>query len=216
MLSRFAQAVLLTSLTVFPYSSYGQAANADETLRQQEKIGKLNIQDVIASTRVGKKTLEGVKKQFEAKQRDLSKQNAEIDSLKRRLSDQSGKLSDKERDKLTATIESKEKTLHSNVEEIREQVQRVETKVVEKLGAKVLQVLSNYAKTNGYAAILDTSGPTIGILWASEGTVRKLGLTGKSQPEIEKGLLTAFTDKQASLIDQELIKACDAEIHSMD
>ena len=215
MLSRFALAILLLTL-VFPCSSQGQAITTDETRAQEQKIGKVNIQEVISSTRIGKKTLENVKKQFDAKYKELAKQYAEVDSLKGRLSDQPGKLSDKERDKLTATIESKEKAAHSNEEQIREEFGKVEAKSVEKLGTKVLQVLSSYAKTNGYAAILDTSGPTMGILWASEGTVRSLGLIGKSQAEIEKGLLAALADKQASLISHQLIAACDAEIHSLD
>jgi Skp family chaperone for outer membrane proteins len=216
MLFRFVLTVLITFLTVFPCKSRGQAARADEAHPQQDKIGKVNIADVIASTRAGKKFLADVHNQFAAKQKDLAKQEAEINHLKQRLSDQAGKLGDKERDQLTATIESKEKAFHANQEQMREQREQVLNKTVDKLGTKVLQVLSNYAKTNGYAAILDTGGPTMGILWASEGTVGKLGLTGKTQPEIEKGLLAAFADKQASLINQELIKACDAEIHSID
>jgi Skp family chaperone for outer membrane proteins len=216
MFSRFAQVVVLLALTVRPFTSHGQAVSADETRPQQEKIGSVNIQDVIVSTRLGKKTLGDLEKQFETRKKELAKQDAEINSLKQRLSDPARKLSDKERDQLTATIESKEKIFHANEEQMREQREQVLNKTVGKLGTKVLLVLSNYAKTNGYAAILDTSGPTVGILWASEGTVRKLGLTGKTQPEIEKGLLAAFADKQASVINQELIKACDAEIRSID
>jgi len=216
MLFRFALTVLLTFLTVFPSKSGGQTVSADETRPQQEKIGRVNIQDVIASTRLGKKTFGDLEKQFETRKKELAKQGAEIDSLKQRLSNQAGKLSDKERDQLTATIDSKEKLFHANEAQMREQREQLLNSAVGKLGTKILVVLSNYAQTNGYAAILDTSGPTVGILWASESTVRKLGLTGKTQPEIEKGLLAAFADKQASVINQELIKACDAEIHSID
>jgi Skp family chaperone for outer membrane proteins len=216
MFSRFALAVLLVAPTVLPLTSRGQTVSADETRPQQEKIGIVNIQDVIVSTRLAKKTFGDLGKQFETRKKELAKQDAEINTLKQRLSDQAGKLSDKEREQLTATLESKEKVFHANEEQMREQREQVLNGVAAKLGAKVVQVISNYAKTNGYAVILDTSGPTTGVLWASEGTVRKLALTGKPQPEIEKGLLAAFADKPALRIDHELIMACDAEMHSID
>jgi Skp family chaperone for outer membrane proteins len=217
MRSRFVLTVLVTFFTFFSCKTHSQIANVDEVHPQQDKIGKVNIADVISSTRVGKKTLADVVKQFAAKQKELAKQEAEIDHLKQRFSDHLGKAQfDKERDQLSATIASKEEALDANKDQLREQREQAVNKTASKLGIKVLQVLLNYAKTNGYAAILDTGGPTAGILWASEGTVRRLGLTGKPQPEIEKGLLAAFADKQATLINQELIKACDAEIHSVD
>jgi Skp family chaperone for outer membrane proteins len=218
--SRFAPVVLFMALTVLPLTSHGQTVSADETRPQQEKIGSVNIQEVIVSTRLGKKTfgdlVKQLVKQLETRQKELARQDAEINSLTQRLSGQAGKLSDKERAQLTATLESKVKAFHANEEQMREQREQAEKRVVAKLGPKVLQCLENYATTNGYAVILDTSGPTTGVLWVSKDTVSKLGLTGKPGPEFEKGLLAAFADKQASPIDHELIKACDAEMHSID
>lgn len=213
MLSRFVMTIVFAPLAAFPCSLHGQTAAMGETRQQQEKIGKINIQVVISSTQTGKKTLQDLVKQFEPQKKVLAKQNAEIDKLKERLS---GKISDREREKLTAAIDDKEKALHSNYDRFSNELLQAENKVLEKIGLKVVGVLANYAKANGYAVILDTSSPQIGILWANEETVRRLGLLGKPQPEIEKGLAAAFADKEAMTIDQELIAACDAEIHSID
>ncbi len=213
MLFRFVMTIVFAAFAVFPYALHGQTAATVETQQQQGKIGKVNIQDVISSTQTGKKNLQDLAKQFEPKQKILAKQNAEIDKLKERLS---GKISDQERDKLTAAIKDKEKTHQSDYEHFSNELQQAENKVLQKLGSKVVRVLASYAEANGYAVVLDTSSPTVGILWANEETVRKLGLLGKPQPEIEKGLAMAFADKEAITINRELIAACDAEINSMD
>ena len=213
MLSRFVMTLVFAPFATFPCSLHGQTAAMGEIRQQQEKIGKIDIQVVISSTQTGKKTLQDLVKQFEPQQKVLAKQNAEIDKLKERLS---GKISDRERDKLTAAVEDKEKALHSNYDHLNNELQQAETKVLQKLGLKVLGVLANYAKANGYDVVLDTSSPEIGILWANEETVRRLGLLGKPQPEIEKGLAAAFADKEAMSINQELIAACDAKIRSID
>jgi len=145
MRSRFVMIALVTLLTVFPYKTHGQIASADETHQQQDKIGKVNIAEVMYSTRLGKKIMADVEKQFAARQKELAKQEAEVNHLERRLSDENARLSDKEREQLIGTITDKQKAFDANKEQFQEQRNQAVSKSAgnwESRSCKSFQIMS--------------------------------------------------------------------------
>jgi Skp family chaperone for outer membrane proteins len=202
--------VLVVSLVVFPFKLRGQSA--DTNPQQQEKVARVNFQDAISATQQYQKIKEDLIRKSAPKNKDIAKQNAELETLRRRLSNQENKLSDNERNSLVVAIAIKANALQVAEAQSRDEFQKDATKALNKLARKAWPVVQNYAEANGYAVILDTSASPNLILYASEATVSKYGLKGKPPAEIENALLSVFSGKDAQPIDHELTATLDAAI----
>lgn len=133
------------------------------------KIGIVNIQDAIVATNEGKKEFDALQQRFAPKQNDLKALNDEVEAMKKDLQAKGDKLNEQERTKEVQTLETKQKTLQRNYEDAQNEFQQAEQEVVQRIGSKMLNVLEKYAKTNGYAVIIDVSNPQTPVLWASQG-----------------------------------------------
>jgi outer membrane protein len=149
-------------------ASLAQAAPA--TAPAGNKVAIVNIQDAIANTNEGKKELDALQQRFSPKQAELKTQNDEVENLKKQLQAQSDKLSDDERTTRVKSLEVKQKALQRNFEDAQNEFQQAEQEVVNRLGKKMLDVLEKYAKSNGYAMVLDVSNPQTPVLYASPGS----------------------------------------------
>ena len=156
---------LVTSSKLLAQGAAGGAAGAPAG----NKVAIVNIQDAIANTNEGKKELDALQQRFSPKQAELKTQNDEVENLKKQLQAQGDKLSDDERNNRVKTIEVKQKSLQRNFEDAQNEFQQAEQEVVNRLGKKMLEVLEKYAKTNGYAMVLDVSNPQTPVLYASPG-----------------------------------------------
>ncbi|HEY6971148.1 MAG TPA: OmpH family outer membrane protein [Candidatus Angelobacter sp.] len=134
------------------------------------KIGIVNIQDAIIATNEGKKEFDALQARFAPKQNELKGLNDEVENMKKDLQAKGDKLNEDERNKQVKNLEVKQKTLQRNYEDAQNEFQQAEQEVVNRIGGKMLNVLEKYAKTNGYAVILDVSNPQTPVLWASQGT----------------------------------------------
>jgi outer membrane protein len=145
-------------------------ANAPSAAPAGTKIAIVNIQEAIAATNEGKREFESLQQKYSPKQAALKTQNDEVESLKKQLQTQGDKLSDEERNSRVQTLEVKQKTLQRNVEDAQAEYQQDTQQVVNRIGSKMLNVLEKYAKTNGYAMVLDVSNPQSPVLYASTST----------------------------------------------
>ena len=160
--------VLALALTLAA-SGKAVAQGAPASQPTGNKIAIVNIQDAIANTNEGKKELDALQQRFSPKQAELKTQNDDVENLKKQLQAQSDKLSDDERNTRVKTIEVKQKALQRNFEDAQNEFQQAEQEVVNRLGKKMLEILEKYAKTNGYAMVLDVSNPQTPVLYASPG-----------------------------------------------
>jgi len=133
------------------------------------KVAIVNIQDAIANTNEGKKELDALQQRFSPKQAELKTQNDEVEGLKKKLQADSDKLNEDTRNTRVKEIEVKQKSLQRNFEDAQNEFQQAEQEVVNRLGKKMLDVLEKYAKSNGYAMVLDVSNPQTPVLYASPG-----------------------------------------------
>jgi Skp family chaperone for outer membrane proteins len=145
-------------------------ANAPSAAPAGTKIAIVNIQEAIAATNEGKKEFESLQQKYSPKQAELKTQNDEVENLKKQLQTQGDKLSDEERSSRVQTLEAKQKTLQRNVEDAQAEYQQDTQQVVNRIGSKMLNVLEKYAKSNGYAMVLDVSNPQSPVLYASTST----------------------------------------------
>ncbi len=134
------------------------------------KVGIVSIQDAIANTNEGKKELDALQQKFAPRQAALQTQNDELENLKKQLQAQGDKLSDEERSSRVRSASEKQKSLQRSAEDFQNEVQTAEQEILNRLGKKMLDVLEKYAKSNGYAVVMDVSNPQTPVLYANPGT----------------------------------------------
>jgi outer membrane protein len=134
------------------------------------KVGIVSIQDAIANTNEGKKELDALQQKFAPRQAALQTQNDELENLKKQLQAQGDKLSEEERSSRVRSASEKQKSLQRSAEDFQNEVQTAEQEILNRLGKKMLDVLEKYAKSNGYAVVMDVSNPQTPVLYANPGT----------------------------------------------
>ena len=165
-----ASALAQAPQTAAANNSANAAASSGTGATLNAKIGIVNIQDAIIATNEGKKEFDALQSRFAPKQNELKGLNDEVENMKKDLQAKGDKLNEDERNKQVKNLEVKQKTLQRNYEDAQNEFQQAEQEVVNRIGGKMLNVLEKYAKTNGYAVILDVSNPQTPVLWASQGT----------------------------------------------
>lgn len=147
-----------------------QTAPANQTQSSSTKIGIIAIQQAIAATNEGKKDLEALQQRFAPKQAEIKSMSDEVENLKKQLQTQSDKLSDDARATQVRTLDTKQKLLQRTYDDAQGEYQQAQQEIVNRIGTKMVKVLEQYAKKNGYAVILDVSNPQTPVLYASETT----------------------------------------------
>jgi len=158
-------AASITTLAQGTGTASGSSAAVPST-----KVGIVGIQEAIVNTNEGKKELDALQQKFTPKQAELKGLSDEIDNLKKQLQTQGDKLSEDERASRVKVLESKQKVLQRTYEDAQNEFQQAEQEIVNRLGKKMLDVLSKYGKNNAYTVILDVSNPQSPVLWAGQGT----------------------------------------------
>jgi len=131
------------------------------------KIGVINIQSAIASTKDGQKAATDLQGRFGPKRAEIDKRQADISQLQDQLNRGRNTLSQEAQQNLVREIDSKTKSLNRETEDARADLEQDQQKIMNQLGGRIMQVIDKYAKDNGYTLILDVSNPQTPVLYAS-------------------------------------------------
>ncbi len=133
----------------------------------QQKVGTINIQAAIVSTKDGQKAAADLQARFEPRRKEIERANAAIQALQ----DQYKKLgtvgSDDAKRKLQADIEGKTKSLQRDSEDAQSDFDQEQQKILNELGGRIMQVIGKYATDNGFSVILDISSQQTPVIWAA-------------------------------------------------
>ena len=154
------------------------------------KVGVINLQSAIVSTKDGQKAANDIQARFNPKKADLDKRQADIAQLQDQLNRGRNTLSEDARQKLTREIDQKTKSLNRDTEDARAELDQEEQKIMNQLGSRIIAVIDKYAKDNGYAMILDVSSPQTPVMFASNSvdvTRDIIELYDKSAPAAASG-----------------------------
>lgn len=123
------------------------------------KVGVVNIQQAIAATAEGKKAFADLQKKYQPRQQDLQRQQQEIQNLQDQIQRQQTTLSDAERVRLSRELSEKQKLFDRAREDAQSDFQQDRQDVIGRIGQKMVQIIDDYAKKNGYSLILDAEIP---------------------------------------------------------
>ena len=133
------------------------------------KVGVINIQRVIGATNEARRDFEALMKKFEPKGKEIEGLKTEIETLQGQLQSQGQTLSDNDRATRVKTLEAKQKNFQRIQEDAQKDFNDEQQALINRIGQKVMQVVDQYAKQNGYAMVVNASGEG-DVLWASDQT----------------------------------------------
>jgi outer membrane protein len=175
---------LLATVFVFSVAALAQTASADPALpaapsaaattpdttaaSTSNKIGTINIEQAIFASNEGQRDFEVLSKKLEPKQTELKSMNDEVESLKKQLSTQDGKLNEDARTALVKQVEDKQKRLERSVQDARDDAQSQQNEIAQRILQKMAPIIVKYAGDKGFGLIMDTSNPWPQgpVLWA--------------------------------------------------
>lgn len=133
------------------------------------KVAIINIQGAIVATKDGAKAREAIQKKYEPRFKQVEAQNSEIQKLRNQLTTLANTASQEVRDKISREIDDKQKKLQWDSEDLQNDLQQEEGKLVNEIGQRMMQVIDEYAKAQGFALVLDVSSQQSPVLWAANG-----------------------------------------------
>ena len=138
------------------------------TTRQgSEKLAVFNIQQAIVETRDGQNARSDLRDRFGPKQKELQDKQARLTALQNQFFAGQNTLDVNAKEKLVRDINAAKTSLNRDIEEANTEIQEAERKIMDVLGAKMMDVLNKYASSNGYALVTDVSNPQRPLLFAS-------------------------------------------------
>ncbi|PYX48367.1 MAG: hypothetical protein DMG79_11910 [Acidobacteria bacterium] len=135
------------------------------------KVGAINVEGAVFGSNEGRRDLDALQKKFEPKQSELKGQSDELESLKKQLTTQEGKLNEDALATLKKQIESKQKLFDRSVQDAQEEFGAQQQEIFTRILQKVAPVVVKYSQENGFGMIIDTSKawPQGPVLIAGEG-----------------------------------------------
>lgn len=133
----------------------------------QSKVGTINIQQAIISTRDGQKAAAELQTRFDPKRKDIEKGNVTLQAKQQQLQKMGTVGSDEVKRKLAADIDLDGKRLQRDSEDAQAEFDQEQQKVLNELGGRIMQVINKFATDNGYSMILDISSQQTPVIWAS-------------------------------------------------
>lgn len=155
------QKFLMTGLLAMALVStvFGQAAPT--------KVGIINIQQAIISTRDGQAAVKELQERFNPKQKQLQDAQAEIQSLQQQLQRGANTLSEENLRKLRQDIDDKQRNLQRTSEDAQIEFDQQQQRVFAGISEKMQAVIDKFARDNSYALIMDVGSAQSGVLYAS-------------------------------------------------
>ena len=129
------------------------------------KFGSLNVFRVIVECAEGKQANEDYQKKFEAKRDELGRKQKAIQDLQQQLQTQSNSLNDETRVALSKSIETKTTDLKRSQEDAEKEFSSLRNEIFNRVGAKLVPVVQQYAKEYNFTVILDTSNQASQVVY---------------------------------------------------
>ena len=153
-------AVSLLTLALASGTAWAQAA-------PQVKIGVIDMQSALLSTKDGQKAAADLKAKFAPKQQEFQKREQELAAKQEQYRKTENTISDEAKATLARDIDAMTKTLQRDADDARQDAEQEQQRVLNELGQKMMQVLQKYATEHQLTMVMDVSGQPNNILFAS-------------------------------------------------
>ena len=152
------------------------------TAGAETKIGFVDMKAVIAKSEPGSKAMEQLKSQFKDMKDNLDAQKKSLDTLKDELQKQSMMLSQEAKLDKEAQYKRKVRDFQDMGQSYQRKLQQAEQNLSKPIIDKLLEVIQDYGKKNGFTAIFDKQAS--GLVFSQD----NVDLTGTIIAELNKAM----------------------------
>lgn len=131
------------------------------------KVGVINIQEALITTKDGQKAAGELKVKFAPKQAEIEKKQGDIAGLQQTLNKGGNAMSEESKQKIMRDIDQKNVSLKRDTEDAQADLEQEQQRIMSDLGGKMISVLNKFATENGYALVIDISSQQTPVLFAS-------------------------------------------------
>lgn len=127
----------------------------------EAKIGFVDMKAVIATSEPGVKAMESLSSQFKDMKTSLDAQKKTLDALRDELQKQAMMLSQEAKTEKENQYRRKVRDFQDLAQTHQQKLQQAEQSLSQPIIDKLLEILQDYGKKNGYTAILDKQGGAV-------------------------------------------------------
>jgi outer membrane protein len=131
------------------------------------KVGVIDVQVAITSTAEGKQAAAELQSQFAPRQTELSNMQKQMEDIQTRLRTGQTTLSDDEKARLQREGEQLQRTFQRRSQDAQDDFNEAQREIVDRIGRRMIDVLSKYARDNAFTVVLDRSGQTSPVIFAA-------------------------------------------------
>jgi outer membrane protein len=132
-----------------------------------QKFGVIDMQTALLNTKDGQKAVNELKAKFSPKEQEFQKRQADLQAKQEQYRKTENTISDEAKATLARDIDTMTKNLQRDTDDARQDVDQEQQRVLNELGAKMMQVLQKYASDKGLTMVFDVSGQPNNVLFAS-------------------------------------------------
>jgi len=151
-----AKAMIVPAFLLLAATSvWAQSSSAPPAAGAMPKIAIVDIRAALLSTAEGKQVAAEIQSQFSAKQAELENLRKNLEDIQNRIQNTARTASDEERARLERQGQRMQQQLQRKQEEYQADFNEAQQDAIEKLGRKMGDVVSRFARENGYLMIMD-------------------------------------------------------------
>jgi outer membrane protein len=132
-----------------------------------EKVGVIDVQVAITSTSEGKQAAAELQSQFAPRQTELTNMQKQMEDIQTRMRTGQTTLSDDEKARLAREGDQLQRSYQRKSQDAQDDFNEAQREIVDRIGRKMIDVLSKYSRDNGYSVILDRSGQSSPVIFAA-------------------------------------------------
>ena len=137
---------------------------------QTQKIASIDMQQALIGTKDGQKAVNDLRAKFGPKDQELQKRGQDLQAKQEQYRKTMNTISEEAKATLEREIDSMTRGLQRDSDDAKQDMDQDQQRVLQELGAKIMQVVTKYATDNQYAVVFDVSGQPNNILFASSTT----------------------------------------------
>jgi Skp family chaperone for outer membrane proteins len=142
-------------------------AFAPSALAQAQKLAVMDMQSALINTKDGQKAVNDLRAKYAPKDAEMQKRQQEVTAKQDQYRKTQNTISEAAKTALERDIESLTRALQRDSDDARQDMEADQQRILQELGAKMIQVINKYAADNGITAVFDVSGQPNNILFAS-------------------------------------------------
>lgn len=131
------------------------------------KVAIIQFQAAVLSTQEGQQAQAALKSKFDPRKSALEKRQADIQSMQDKLQKGGATLAADARARLEKDIAAGTRSLNNDAEDLNNDVQEEENRVLQGMASKMGEIIRDYATKNGYTIVIDVSSQQSSVLWAA-------------------------------------------------